>query len=90
MRASGVMPSCLALSSDMMTRAAAPSFSGQALPAVTVPSGRKTGCSSASFSSVVPGARALVGLQTVPSGRVIGVISRFQKPAAAACFVELL
>ena len=65
-RASGVIPSCFALSSDVMTKAAAPSFSGQALPAVTVPSARKTGWSPASFSSVVPGARALVGLHDRP------------------------
>ena len=37
------------------TTAAAPSLSGQALPAVTLPSGRNTGFSSASFSTVVPG-----------------------------------
>ena len=42
-RASGVMPSSAALVSDMITTAAAPSLSGQQLPAVTVPSGRNTG-----------------------------------------------
>ena len=36
------------------TTAAAPSFRGQALPAVTVPPSRKTGCSVESLSSVVP------------------------------------
>ena len=45
MRASGVMPSCLALVSLMTITAAAPSLSGQALPAVTVPPSRKTGFS---------------------------------------------
>ena len=50
MRASGVRPSSLALVSLMMTSAAAPSLSGQALPAVTVPSGRNTGFSPLSFS----------------------------------------
>ena len=45
MRASGVMPSSLALVSLITITAAAPSFSGQALPAVIVPSGRKTGFS---------------------------------------------
>jgi len=35
----------LALVSETMTTAAAPSFSGQALPAVTVPLGRNTGLS---------------------------------------------
>ena len=43
MRASGVMPSCLALVSLITITAAAPSLSGQALPAVIVPSGRNTG-----------------------------------------------
>ena len=42
------------------------------LPAVTWPSGRNTGFSSASFSLVVP-ARGLSSFDTtVPSGRVIG------------------
>ena len=59
-RASGVMPSSSALASLITTTAAAPSFSGQALPAVTVPSGRNTGCSCESFSTVVSGARAVV------------------------------
>ncbi|SLI86569.1 Uncharacterised protein [Mycobacteroides abscessus subsp. abscessus] len=45
MRASGVRPSSLARTSLMITSAAAPSLSGQQLPAVTVPSGRKTGLS---------------------------------------------
>jgi hypothetical protein len=43
MRASGVRPSSLALVSLITSTAAAPSLSGQALPAVTVPSGRNTG-----------------------------------------------
>ena len=50
MRASGVRPSSLALVSLVITNAAAPSFSGQALPAVTVPLGRNTGLSSLTFS----------------------------------------
>ena len=49
-RASGVSPSSLALASDMTTTAAAPSFRGQALPAVIVPSGRNTGLSWLIFS----------------------------------------
>ena len=44
-RASGVRPSSAALVSDMITTAAAPSLSAQQLPAVTTPSGRKTGLS---------------------------------------------
>ena len=50
MRASGVRPSSLALVSLVITTAAAPSLSGQALPAVTVPLGRKTGLSWLIFS----------------------------------------
>ncbi len=42
-RASGVRPSSLAFVSLITITAAAPSLSGQALPAVIVPSGRKTG-----------------------------------------------
>jgi hypothetical protein len=42
-RASGVRPNSAAFVSDMTTSAAAPSFSGQQFPAVTRPSGRKTG-----------------------------------------------
>jgi hypothetical protein len=54
-RASGVSPSCSALSADMTSTAAAPSLRGQALPAVTLPSGLNTGLSLASTSIVVPG-----------------------------------
>ena len=60
MRASGVMPSSRARVSLITMTAAAPSFSGQALPAVTSPSGRNTGFSCASFSTVVPGTRTVV------------------------------
>ncbi len=45
MRARGVSPSSAARVSDMMMTAAAPSLRGQQLPAVTTPSGRKTGLS---------------------------------------------
>ena len=48
------MPSSLAFVSLITTTAAAPSLSGHALPAVTSPSGRNTGFSVASFSTVVP------------------------------------
>ena len=44
-RASGWMPSSAAFVSLMITTAAAPSLSGQQLPAVTRPSGRNTGLS---------------------------------------------
>ena len=42
-RAIGLMPSSLARRSDITTTAAAPSFRGQALPAVTVPFSRNAG-----------------------------------------------
>ncbi len=84
MRANGVRPSSRALLSDMTSTAAAPSFSGQQLPAVTVPSGRNTGLSPATASSVTP-ARGPSSLATVvPSGSDTGVISRSQNPAAMA------
>ena len=67
MRARGLSPSFSAFSADMTSTAAAPSFSGQALPAVTVPSGLNAGLSSASFSTVVPG-RGPSSLVTSPSG----------------------
>ena len=54
----------------MTSTAAAPSLSGQALPAVTVPSGLKAGWSAASFSIVVPG-RGPSSLVTWVSGTVI-------------------
>ena len=79
-RASGAMPSSAALTSLITITAAAPSLSGQQLPAVTVPSGRKTGFSAATFSIVVPGRGPSSAETTVPSGRVTGVISRGQKP----------
>ena len=84
MRASGVRPSSSALVSLMTMTAAAPSFSGHALPAVTRPSGRNTGFRPDRPSTVVP-ARGLSSLSTVcPSGVVIGTTSRSQNPSAAA------
>ena len=67
MRASGVMPSSWALVSLMTTTAAAPSLSGQALPAVTVPPSRKTGLRAASPSRVVPARGPSSLVTTVPS-----------------------
>ena len=83
-RASGVMPSSRALVSLMMTTAAAPSLSGQQLPAVTRPSGRKTGLRPDTPSIVTPGRGPSSFATTEPSGRVTGVISRSQKPSAMA------
>ena len=72
------------MTSLITTTAAAPSLSGQQFPAVTVPSGRNTGLSAATFSIVVPGLGPSSALTTEPSGRVTGVISRCQKPLAMA------
>ena len=84
-RASGVRPSSAALVSLMITTAAAPSLRGQQLPAVTVPSSRKTGLSWETPSRVVPGRGPSSVLTTVPSGSVTGAISRAKKPWAMAC-----
>jgi hypothetical protein len=78
------------LVSLVITTAAAPSFSGQALPAVTVPLGRKTGLSWLIFSYVVPGRGPSSVLTVVPSGSVTGTISRSKNPllmASSARFV---
>mgnify|MGYP005658555523 CR=1 FL=1 len=48
--ARGLMPNSAARVSLITTTAAAPSFRGQALAAVTVPSGRNTGESCETFS----------------------------------------
>ena len=77
-RASGSIPSSAALASLMTITAAAPSLSGQALPAVTSPSGRNTGLNSASFSTVVPARGPSSLLTTAPDGVVMGVISPSQ------------
>src|SRR2546430_14662425 len=56
-RASGVTPSSAALVSLMITSAAAPSLSGQQLPAVNRPPGPNTGLGgdAASYTSPAPG-----------------------------------
>ncbi len=59
----------------MTTIAAAPSFRGHALPAVTVPSGRKTGFRPESTSTVVPGRGPSSARTVSPEGNVSGVIS---------------
>ena len=68
----------------MTMTADAPSLSGQALPAVIRPSGRKTGFRPAMPSTVTPGRGPSSVLTTVPSGVVTGVISRSKKPLAMA------
>jgi hypothetical protein len=70
--------------SDITTTAAAPSLSGQQLPAVTTPSGRNTGLSSLTASRVTPARGPSSRLTSVPSGVVTGVISRAQKPSLTA------
>jgi hypothetical protein len=65
--ASGVILRSAVLSLITIT-AAAPSLSGQQLPAVTVPSGRNTSASAATFSSVVPGRGVVGGHQCRPAG----------------------
>ena len=65
-RASGSRPILSAARSSPIRAAAAPSFRGEALPAVTVPPSRKTGGSFESASIVVSGADALIALQLDP------------------------
>ena len=88
-RAKGFSPSCLAFVSLITMTAAAPSFNGQALPAVISPSGRKTGLRPESASTVVPARGPSSLAMTVPFGKVSGVISRSKKPfswlATARC-----
>ena len=60
MRARGFRPRFAAFSADITSTAAAPSLSGHALPAVTVPPGRKAGLSSARLLHRGPGTRAVV------------------------------
>ena len=71
------------------TTAAAPSLSGHALPAVTVPSGRNTGLSCDELLDRGAGRGPSSLVTTVPSGVVTGVISRSKKPfscdATARC-----
>ena len=74
------MPSSRARLSLMTTTAAAPSLSGHALPAVTVPPSRNTGFSCESPSRVVFGRGPSSLVTTVPSGVVTGMISRSKKP----------
>ena len=78
------MPIALALVSLITTTADAPSLSGQALPAVTDPSSRKTGLRPDTPSRVTPGRGQSSAATTLPSYRVTGVMSRAQKPDAMA------
>ena len=67
-RASGVIPSSSARFRLITTTAAAPSFSGQALAAVTRPSGRKAGFIWLTASRVTPARGPSSLLMMVPSG----------------------
>ena len=80
----GLTPSSFAFWSDISTTAAAPSLSGQALPAVTLPFSRKTGCSCARASIVVPGRGPSSLLKVSPLGSGTGTISRSKKPSSRA------
>ena len=73
-RAFGFSPRLFAFSSDMTSTAAAPSFSGQALPAVTVPSGLNAGFSFPGPPSSCP-ARGPSSLVTTVSGTSISLPS---------------
>jgi hypothetical protein len=79
MRARGCRPSSAARASDMTTTAAAPSFSGHAFPAVTLPPGLNAGSSADSFSSVDEGRGP-----SSASTPFHGVISRAKKPECCA------
>ena len=67
--------SCWARDSDIITRHAAPSLSGDELPAVTVPSFSKAGFRAANFSRLVS-ARGPSSLSNVaPAGNATGTSS---------------
>ena len=83
-RARGVRPSSAARSADITSTAAAPSLSGHALPAVTVPSGSNAGLSCASTSTVVPGRGPSSLVTWVPSASVTGTISGSKWPLSTA------
>ena len=74
MRASGSIPRDRACSPEQTSSAAAPSVSGEEVPAVTVPSLLKAGFSPASPSGVVSG-RMQPSASTVPVLVRIGTIS---------------
>ena len=90
-RANGVIPSSSARFRLITTTAAAPSFNGQALAAVTRPSGRKAGFIWLTASRVTPARGPSSLLMIVPSGSWIGVMSSSKKPrliaASALCWL---
>ena len=74
----------MARASDMMRSAAAPSEICEELAAVTTPSGLKDGASAAIFSRFTGTRTPSSTSKTLPSGRVIGAISRLNRPSAMA------
>jgi Kef-type K+ transport system membrane component KefB len=85
----GSAPAAAAARSDISTRPAAPSLSGDEFPPVTVPSLRKAGFRSASSPRVRSGripssAVTLTPPPGPPPGTVTGMISSASTPAAAA------
>ena len=84
MRARGLSPSFLAFSADMTSTAAAPSLSGQALPAVTVPSWLERGLELGELLDRRAGARPVVlGDLVRPARRRPATISRSKWPRVA-------
>ena len=86
-RARGVRPKRAICASSASSRAQAPSLTPEALPAVTVPSGRTTPLSRASASiEVARGCSSLLTTSASPffCGIVTGVISASKNPAACA------
>ena len=79
------MPSSLAFRSEVMTTAAAPSFRGHELPAVTRPFSRKTGFKVASTSMVVLGRGPSSRRMVDPFGSGTGMISRSKNPPSRDC-----
>lgn len=89
MRASTGSPSSRALSTRISRTAAAPSFSDEAFPAVTLPSaGRNAGRSWASCCSLVSGRGCSSSVTNrggcLPCGTLTGTISSRKRPAAIA------
>ena len=82
-RPRGSRPSDASASSLTSSRAAAPSLSGEELPAVTVPPARNTGLSAASFASDVS-ARMPSSASTTHRRRATGRSSAAKSPRAVA------
>ena len=87
-RAIGRAFSRLACDSDIITRQAAPSFNGEELPAVTVPSFSNAGLSPASFSKLVSARGPSSFSNADPSVKPTGTSSlrKWQAACAAIAF----